>query len=157
MVLRKGTALCCTLLIAGIIFAHAARPLYQDAGSSIHSEEKLNLRPLIGIVSQGGQPAPKHSSYISASYVKFAEAAGARVVPILHDMSPEEVTRRFNAVNGIIIPGGSQDLHSGNPYFDTAALVFDLTVKANDNGDYFPVSKLLISYAFTHFNNINLW
>jgi hypothetical protein len=48
-------------------------------------------RPLIGILSQGGEPAPEGSSYIAASYVKFVESAGARAVPILHDMSKKEV------------------------------------------------------------------
>lgn len=55
-------------------------------------DEELNLRPLIGVVSQGGDPAPKGSSYIAASYVKFIEAAGARAVPILHDMTRDEVS-----------------------------------------------------------------
>ena len=79
------------LLVAGWQ-ASAVRPLARNANAALaeHSEE-LNLRPLIGIVSQGGEPAPEGSSYIAASYVKFVEAAGARAVPILHDMSPKEV------------------------------------------------------------------
>lgn len=99
-------------------------------------EAKLNLRPLIGIVSQVrrrgahvlgrrhvaataarapassppaalcagapsppstqlGDPAPRGHSYIASSYVKLVESAGARAVPILCDMSREEVERRF--------------------------------------------------------------
>ena len=54
-------------------------------------------------------------------------------------MSRQEVTRRFNAVNGVLLPGGSQELHAGNPYFDTAALLFDLTLAANDGGTHFPL------------------
>jgi len=67
----------------------------------IHSRRKNEIpdstrkwktdRPLIGILSQGGEPAPEGSSYIAASYVKFVESAGARAVPILHDMSKKEV------------------------------------------------------------------
>ena len=49
-------------------------------------------RPLIGILSQPGDPAGAGESYIAASYVKFAEAGGARVVPFLHDMPEEEVS-----------------------------------------------------------------
>jgi hypothetical protein len=55
------------------------------------SKEWKTYRPLIGILSQGGSPAPDGSSYIASSYVKFVESAGARAVPILHDMSHAEV------------------------------------------------------------------
>lgn len=70
-----------------------SRPVFPGATLASHDlpSEKLNLRPLIGVVSQGGEPAPEGYSYIAASYVKFIEAAGARAVPILHDMSREEV------------------------------------------------------------------
>ncbi len=44
---------------------------------------------------QLGDPAPKGHSYIASSYVKLVESAGARAVPILCDMSKEEVERRF--------------------------------------------------------------
>lgn len=47
-----------------------------------------------GIYVQEGDPAPKGHTYIAASYIKFLEAAGARVIPILADMPPEEVERR---------------------------------------------------------------
>lgn len=52
-----------------------------------------------------------------------------------------QVERRFQAVNGVLLPGGSQDLKPGNPYYDTVAMLFDMTIKANDDGDFFPVSK----------------
>lgn len=46
-------------------------------------------------LSQLGAPAPKGHSYIASSYVKLVESAGARAVPIMCDMSKEEVKRRF--------------------------------------------------------------
>ncbi len=51
-----------------------------------------------------------------------------------------QVVRLFNSVNGLLIPGGSQALKPGHAFFDTASLMFDLTLQANDGGDYFPVS-----------------
>ena len=120
--------------------AAAARPVAEQIDPYLGSHHKqLNLRPLIGVLSQGGEPAPAGYSYIAASYIKFIEAAGARAVPILHDMDEAEVARRFNAVNGVLIPGGSQPLNKGYPYFDVASLLFELTIKANEQGDYFPV------------------
>ena len=38
-----------------------------------------------------------------------------------------------------MIPGGSQDLRPGQPFFDTVERLFDLAVAANDKGNYFPV------------------
>ena len=52
-------------------------------------------RPVIGIVSHPGDGAGGRisnttaTSYISASYVKFVEAAGARVIPLIYN-EPEE-------------------------------------------------------------------
>ena len=52
-------------------------------------------RPVIGIVSHPGDGAGGRisnttaTSYISASYVKFVEAAGARVIPLVYN-EPEE-------------------------------------------------------------------
>lgn len=87
--------LCTTCII--FLTSHPAAALRQFPGENPayitrHHDEELNLRPLIGIVSQGGEPAPDASSYIAASYIKFVEAAGARAVPILHDMSVKEAS-----------------------------------------------------------------
>lgn len=52
------------------------------------SIEALNDRPIVGILSQETYsvnkyfPDEEYKSYIAASYVKFIESAGARVIPI---------------------------------------------------------------------------
>jgi hypothetical protein len=60
------------------------------------SATKPNNRPIIGILTQAGLEedtfVPANGSYIAASYVKFVEGGGARVVPILHDSPPEVVS-----------------------------------------------------------------
>lgn len=54
----------------------------------IISVECLNDRPIIGILSQETFsvnkyfPGENYESYIAASYVKFIESAGARVIPV---------------------------------------------------------------------------
>lgn len=56
----------------------------------------LNYKPVIGIVSHPGDGASgrlnndTNASYIAASYVKLAEAGGARVIPLIYN-EPEEV------------------------------------------------------------------
>jgi hypothetical protein len=79
--------------------------------------------------------------------VKYVEAAGARAVPILADASRAELERIFAAVNGILLPGGSQDLRSGEPFYDAAAALWSMAVEANDKGDYFPVSECVAVHA----------
>ncbi|KAI8110154.1 hypothetical protein M9435_001833 [Picochlorum sp. BPE23] len=110
------------------------------------SKEWKTYRPLIGILSQGGSPAPEGSSYIASSYVKFVESAGARAVPILHDMSHAEMKRRFKAVNGILIPGGGQDLSPGHPFYDAVKYLLDLTIEENDKGVLFPMHGTCLGF-----------
>lgn len=43
------------------------------------------------------------------------------------------------AVNGILIPGGAQNLRPGEPFFDVVSQLYDLALEANDKGEYFPV------------------
>lgn len=63
-----------------------------DTDNSNNSDEKSNIvlndRPVIGVLAQeisrhlNTKYPGEYKSYIAASYVKFAEGAGARVVPI---------------------------------------------------------------------------
>lgn len=59
------------------------------------TDPALNYRPVIGIVSHPGDGASgrlnnaSDVSYIAASYVKFAEMAGARVIPLIYTDPPE--------------------------------------------------------------------
>lgn len=56
--------------------------------SFLVSVDCLNDRPIIGILSQESYsvnkyfPEEKYKSYIAASYIKFIESAGARVIPV---------------------------------------------------------------------------
>lgn len=59
---------------------------------------------------QPGEPAPDGQSYIAASYVKWLESAGARVVPILYDMTKEQILRRYEV--GQVSDSGVPKRHS---------------------------------------------
>lgn len=116
-----------------------SKPSSGAIGGIGRSSSSLNERPIIGILTQPGQPAPKGMSYIAASYIKWVEAAGARAMPIFFDDSPEDVRHIFSIVNGVLIPGGGAVLSPGHMFYDTARLLVDLAIEANDNGDYFPI------------------
>lgn len=59
-------------------------------------DAKLNFRPVIGILTHPGDGASgrlnndTNASYIAASYVKFVESAGARVIPLIYN-EPREI------------------------------------------------------------------
>lgn len=146
MATRLGVVALC-LFVAAVT---AARPTLlggTEANANVRAfvkpkprpDNDANLRPIIGILSQPGEPAPDGQSYIAASYVKWLESAGARVVPILYDMTKEQILRRFAIINGLLLPGGGATLAPGHRFYDTAQQLVELALAANDKGDYFPV------------------
>ena len=50
---------------------------------------------------------------------------------------------RFDAINGLLVPGGSGRLTKGHPFYDNTEYLLKLAIEANDNGDYFPVGLRL--------------
>ncbi|KAM4588036.1 gamma-glutamyl hydrolase [Odontesthes bonariensis] len=110
-------------------------------GRAAGLSHQLNIRPIIGILAQEnlpGDPFAYGSSYIAASYVKYVEGAGARVVPIRINCTEEEYAKIFNSINGLLLPGGDVDLQTSQ--FSRAARIFyNLALRANEAGDYFPI------------------
>ncbi|XP_070580586.1 gamma-glutamyl hydrolase-like [Ptychodera flava] len=100
----------------------------------------VNNRPIIGVLAQTtyDEMAEYGPSYIAASYVKFLESAGARVVPIAVNQTQDYYVKLFSSLNGVLFPGGSQYLETSG-YGKAGRILYDLAVKANDNGDYFPL------------------
>jgi gamma-glutamyl hydrolase len=84
--------------------------------------------------------------YIAASYVKFVESAGGRVVPILYDSPESELMTLFNQVNGILFPGGSTDIGVNSTLYNTAKYLFNLAIEANKKGDYFPIEAHCLGF-----------
>jgi gamma-glutamyl hydrolase len=77
--------------------------------------------------------------YIAASYVKYIESAGGRVVPILYDSPQSELLTLFNQVNGVLFPGGAADIAVNSPLYNTAKYIVNLAMEAQEKGDYFPI------------------
>lgn len=109
-------------------------------------------RPIVGVLTQrlnvelddfqvSAELVHENLTMIAASYVKFAESAGARVVPIHYDAPVEVLRELFGKINGIIFPGGGVSIFNtpDNTYRQTAELLYNMAVKANDNGDVFPI------------------
>jgi len=103
--------------------------------------QKLNNRPIVGILTQPTGDSLKQygSSYIAASYVKYVESGGGRVVPIFHNSTTEELRDLFSKINGVLFPGGGASLDMDTDLYKSAKLLYDMALKANDKGDYFPI------------------
>jgi gamma-glutamyl hydrolase len=102
----------------------------------------LNERPIVGILTEdtSGSFAEHGRMYLAASYVKFVESAGARVVPILNNLTKSELDVILNSVNGVLFPGGGVQLKpNGSGYFDTAMMIYDYFLRENSAGRYFPL------------------
>lgn len=121
-----------------------------------------SYRPIIGILSQAfrenGKVEATNKTYIAASYVKYIESAGARVIPILLHQNDSYHDEIFNGVNGILFPGGSSALNDST-YSDIGKLYYNKAVQANDRGDYFPIWGTclgfeLLSYFLANETNI---
>lgn len=99
-----------------------------------------NDRPIIGILAQDVSvtPSQNNQTYISASYVKFVEQAGARVVPIFVNREEDYYEKTFNSVNGILFPGGDVDAVNSS-YGKAAIILYNLALEANENGTIFPI------------------
>ena len=97
----------------------------------------VNNRPIIAVLAQLTSQ-DVHYSYIAASYVKYLESAGARVVPVLKDLTPEDITKLFSHVNGVFFPGGGVSWYT-SAYYKHAKQFYQLAVQANKRGDHFPM------------------
>ncbi|XP_036377002.1 gamma-glutamyl hydrolase [Megalops cyprinoides] len=113
--------------------------VFVDFGSSAVLRTERNDAPVVGVLAQElPKPQAFATSYIAASYVKFLESAGARVVPVKVNQTHQEYERLFNSINGVLFPGGGVNLTTSG-YAEAARVFYNLALKANSEGDYFPV------------------
>uniref|UniRef100_A0AAX7TL47 folate gamma-glutamyl hydrolase n=1 Tax=Astatotilapia calliptera TaxID=8154 RepID=A0AAX7TL47_ASTCA len=121
----------CLLLLCVFL---SSLPFYLSAQT-----DRQNEKPIIGVLAQDVYlPQPSQTAYIAASYVKFLESAGARVVPVMINQTLEDYKTLFNSINGILYPGGGVSIVSSG-YERAAKIFYELAIEANKRGDYFPV------------------
>ncbi|KAG8364845.1 hypothetical protein BUALT_Bualt18G0040900 [Buddleja alternifolia] len=112
-------------------------------------DPNLNFRPVIGILSHPGDGASgrlnnaTNASYIAASYVKFVESAGARVIPLIYNEPSEILHEKLDLVNGVIFTGGWA---KSGLYFEVVESIFKNVLKKNDAGDHFPLLAICLGF-----------
>ncbi|XP_075506480.1 gamma-glutamyl hydrolase 2-like isoform X1 [Primulina tabacum] len=120
-----------------------------EASTCQAADVNLNYRPVIGILSHPGDGASgrlneaSNASYIAASYVKFVESAGARVIPLIYNEPKDILYEKLNLVNGVLFTGGwAKD----GLYFEVAELIFKIVLRKNDAGDHFPLHAICLGF-----------
>ncbi|CAJ1069066.1 gamma-glutamyl hydrolase-like [Xyrichtys novacula] len=109
--------------------------------TQVKQEAVNNNRPVIGILTQlvsDEVMKPFGRTYIPASYVKYIESGGSRVVPIRLTLTTAEYENIFRKINGLIFIGGAADLETSD-FARVAKIFYTLALKANDKGDFFPI------------------
>nr|XP_053647521.1 gamma-glutamyl hydrolase A-like [Cherax quadricarinatus] len=101
----------------------------------------------------------KYTSYIAASYVKFLESAGARVVPILTYQDNDYYENLAGSLNGILFPGGITTIDNSSGYGTAGKILYDYVLRANAKGIYLPLwgiclGMIMVTYLST---NNNYW
>lgn len=106
----------------------------------------VNDRPVIGILSMpNSEPAPyaSYTSYFPASYVKWLESAGARVVPLLYNVSADDTRAVLRSINGALFTGGGSDFTNADgsltAFAATAQVIYNESVEAWSRGEAFPL------------------
>lgn len=116
--------------------------LLSTAMSQSDSTCRTTESPVIGILVQDYLGDFKsyrlNRTFIAATYVKFIESSGGRVVPIHTDQSMTYYDRILNQVNGVLLPGGDQDTVNSS-YTRTTSIVYRHAVESNKRGVYYPV------------------
>ncbi|KAL1205707.1 Gamma-glutamyl hydrolase 2 [Cardamine amara subsp. amara] len=109
----------------------------------------LNYKPVIGILSHPGDGASgrlnndTNASYIAASYLKLAEAGGARVIPLIYNEPEELLFKKLRLVNGVIFTGGWA---KEGLYYEIVKKIFSKVLEKNDAGEHFPLYAICLGF-----------
>lgn len=95
-------AVLATCIGAVLCGAASAQHLRGDATTSRDVAPASTARPIIGILTLPNHfSSHKATSYFPASYVKWLESGGGRVVPIPYDAPLDETAKLLSKLNGV--------------------------------------------------------
>jgi hypothetical protein len=113
-----------------------------------------NEAPIIGILTQGTTDMAYYDNHtmIAASYIRYIESSGGRVVAIPYNLDNSEFERIYQNINGLLIPGGRMKLifprnktedddseFKWSVFAKAAKYFVDRAVEDFENGIYFPI------------------
>ena len=98
--------------------------------SAVQPDTHEEWGPIIAVLAQ---PLGNATDYLPASYVKWLELGGARVVPVMYEATDREVDAIFANTNGLLLIGGDAPVCSAACRFLASA------VSAAKGGDAYPI------------------
>ena len=98
--------------------------------SAVQPDTHEEWGPIIAVMAQ---PLGNATDYLPASYVKWLELGGARVVPVMYEATDREVDAIFANTNGLLLIGGDAPVCSAARRFLANA------VSAAKGGDAYPI------------------
>ena len=106
--------------------------------------------PIIGVYTEDaedfGQTPQPYQTYISASYIKNLEMAGAQVLPLYYHYSQAQLTNILSKINGVFFPGGEMPIDRDNQWTANIDFIFNYANKQNENGNPFPIWATCLGY-----------
>lgn len=129
-----GISVFASAIIIGVILSVTLSPAEAVV---IQWADYPNERPIVGVLAQEMYDEV-NETYIAASYVKFVEAGGARVVPIQLGKPNVTYPELYKSINGALFPGGSVSI-TDSRFATIGKQIFDYAIEANDKGDHFPI------------------
>lgn len=111
-----------------------------------------NMRPIIGILSQevssyiNEKYDNQYHSIIAASYVKFVEGAGARVVPIWIGKPASYYRDIMSKINGVLLPGGIASFRERDGFADAASHIYRIAKEMNEDRIHFPILGICLGF-----------
>ena len=146
-----------------IVFLVLVQTLNGFVLNCVNSKQRTikTTRPIIGVMAQSSRGEPYHNtwkSYIAASYIKYLESSGARVVPIKNNLADDEVEKLFYSINGFLLPGGGANLLKSG-YQRIGRIIFNLAIESFEKGDYFPIWGTCLGFQYLSIlasNNVNI-
>lgn len=118
-------------------------------------------RPIIGVLTQEvsrvfeAMYSKQYNSFVPASYVKWIEAGGARVVPIWLGKNRAYYAGIMSKLNGVLLPGGSVSRNEKGGYADAALFILDIATEFNLQRDFFPVFGVGVGMDFMLYQSNN--
>lgn len=142
--------------VVAALVAHVASGATGAAAAVAAAPPEVNDRPIVGILT-----LPNHmseyshlgTSYFPASYVKWVESGGGRVVPIPYDAGAANISRLARSVNAVLFTGGGTSIVKDGKLttFGLAGQqLYDAVVEANKAGEYMPLWATCLGFEMLH-------
>lgn len=144
------TSLYTTVLIDSCYRSRPNSTYEQQATTNLIKEERvLTETPVIGIITNP-VPFAGYDTYVMGAYVRYVEQSGAKVVPIHHKASDEEICTQLEKINGVILQGGTTAIMTTDGelsfYGKKIKVIVEKAKELNARGIHFPIWAICLGF-----------